>query len=411
MSSEVSPARKSYWSGTHRTISPTRTIQRFAGYAAALGITRIADVTGLDYLGIPVVVAIRPNSKSVSVSQGKGLDKASAFASALMEAAELAHAESVALPSCVGSFNDIRRRVQAIDPALLPRTGSVDRARRETNLWTRGVRLADGDFTYVPLDLVHLDFTKLTKKCKTAFFTTSNGLASGNHRFEAVCAAICETIERDAMALLELRDTQEKAKRRIVLKSVHDPACRSLLERLERCGMRVAVWDATTDIGVACFVCRVEEAKTNDRSSIGPAWGGGCHLNREVALARAITEAVQSRLTYIVGARDDLDRSDYGRPHTRPIFDLIYDLWEEQVSGRLFDDIPTGGGSNFEDDVKELLSRLRTAGLDQVVAIDLTNEEFGIPVVRVLGPGLESHDRYSHVRPMKRARALKRGPT
>ena len=60
-----------------------------------MGITRLGDITGLDYIGIPVVVAVRPNSRSVSVSQGKGLDLHQATASALMEAIEGFHAEEV----------------------------------------------------------------------------------------------------------------------------------------------------------------------------------------------------------------------------------------------------------------------------------------------------------------------------
>ena len=38
------------------------------------GITRLADVTGLDRIGIPVWMAVRPNSKTLAVSQGKGLN-------------------------------------------------------------------------------------------------------------------------------------------------------------------------------------------------------------------------------------------------------------------------------------------------------------------------------------------------
>ena len=35
------------------------------------------------------------------------------------------------------------------------------------------------------------------------------------------------------------------------------------------------------------------------------------------------------------------------------------------------------------------LDALRSAGLGEVVVVDLTREEFGIPVVRVVIPGLE----------------------
>ena len=50
---------------------------------APMGITRLADVTGLDNIGIPVFQAIRPNARSLSVSQGKGVSLEAAQASAL----------------------------------------------------------------------------------------------------------------------------------------------------------------------------------------------------------------------------------------------------------------------------------------------------------------------------------------
>ena len=42
---------------------------------------------------------------------------------------------------------------------------------------------------------------------------------------------------------------------------------------------------------------------------------------------------------------------------------------------------------------------LRSAGISEVVAVDLTREEFGIPVVRVIVPGLEGPTRGSFVPP------------
>ena len=80
------PVEKRYRRGTHRTLSPAETLARFGIHARKLGITRLANVTGLDYLGIPVFMSIRPNSRSLSVSQGKGIDEDAAMASALMAA-------------------------------------------------------------------------------------------------------------------------------------------------------------------------------------------------------------------------------------------------------------------------------------------------------------------------------------
>src|SRR3979411_800652 len=77
------PVRKQFKVGTHRTVAPEETLARVAEKARQIGVTRLGNVTGLDRIGIPVTVAVRPNSRSFSVSQGKGLGLSQAFASRL----------------------------------------------------------------------------------------------------------------------------------------------------------------------------------------------------------------------------------------------------------------------------------------------------------------------------------------
>jgi ribosomal protein S12 methylthiotransferase accessory factor YcaO len=62
--------------GTHRSASLNDTLKRVLPLGPVMGITRIANVTGLDSVGIPVVMVCRPNSRSVAVSQGKGIHQA-----------------------------------------------------------------------------------------------------------------------------------------------------------------------------------------------------------------------------------------------------------------------------------------------------------------------------------------------
>ena len=81
-----------------RSMAPALTVERLRPHFSALGITRLARQTGLDRLGIPCFSAIRPAAATLSVTQGKGIDDASAMASAVMEAAEYAIAENPACP-------------------------------------------------------------------------------------------------------------------------------------------------------------------------------------------------------------------------------------------------------------------------------------------------------------------------
>src|SRR5207237_10833846 len=107
--------------GTHRSQGLDETLTRVLRFAPVMGITRVANVTGLDPVGIPVVMVCRPNSRSVAVSQGKGINLASARASGLMEAAELYHAESITLPLRLGSYEELRYQHKVVDVDDLPR--------------------------------------------------------------------------------------------------------------------------------------------------------------------------------------------------------------------------------------------------------------------------------------------------
>src|SRR5262245_3363449 len=85
--------RKAYTAGTHRLTQPEATLKLVTPHLPALGITRLADVTGLDSIGIPVFCAIRPRGRLLQVSNGKGLRPIDARVSALMEAVEFYHFE------------------------------------------------------------------------------------------------------------------------------------------------------------------------------------------------------------------------------------------------------------------------------------------------------------------------------
>jgi ribosomal protein S12 methylthiotransferase accessory factor len=74
---------KAHRRGCHRAVAPHETLARLRPLLAGMGITRVADITGLDRIGIPVFVACRPNSRSLAVSQGKGLDADAARVSAI----------------------------------------------------------------------------------------------------------------------------------------------------------------------------------------------------------------------------------------------------------------------------------------------------------------------------------------
>src|SRR5205814_10708133 len=79
-----------------------------------------------------------------------------------------------------------------------------------------------------------------------------------------------------------------------------------------RSGVYVAAWDMTTDIGVPAYAAIIMDPPDLGAWRWHGAYSGfGCHLSPSIALLRALTEAVQSRVTFIAGSRDDMFRRDY----------------------------------------------------------------------------------------------------
>ena len=399
------PTPKTFRLGTHRAVAPEATAARLARLLPVLGITRIADVTGLDAIGIPVVMVCRPNARSLSVSQGKGLDLAAARASGLMEAAELYHAERITLPLKLASWNELRFTHELADVGALSRPAASAYHDDLRLLWIEGRDLVRGEPLWVPYETVHLNCTLPLPPASGCFRMTSNGLASGNHFLEALCHGLCEGIERDAATLWEMGGPAARARTRVDLATVDDPACRSVLDLYDRAGITVAAWETTSDVAVPSFRAVILDRDPDPFYAVGASAGMGCHPAREVALLRALTEAAQSRLTSIAGARDDMARAQYALSRNP---DVVERLRSDLVAGpaaRSFRQAPTWESDTFDEDLLWLLDRLAAVGLGQVVAVDLTQESLGIPVAKVIVPGLEPLADVPGYRPGPRALA------
>jgi len=384
----TSNANKSYFHGTHRIVSPPETLERVRPLLPLMGITRIANITGLDRIGIPVAMACRPNSRSLSVSQGKGLDLDSAKASAVMESIESYHAERVVLPLKLASHEELRYTHCAVAERLPQPKGNNWHPYRPI-LWIEGSDLISGASAWLPFELVHLNAAAAhgMPGCGS-FLAGSNGLASGNHMLEAISHAICELVERDAMALWRLKSRASRDATLVDHDTVDDPDCRWLLRRFEEAGIRVGVWEATTDIGIPVFACHAIDYERDRLHPMPAAAGSGCHPCRAVALSRALTEAAQCRATLIAGTRDDLSAADYSE-----LFSVeLAQSWQETMTrpaARSFAEAPDFTGTTLKQDVTWEVEQLAACGLTQVIVVNLTKPEFRLPVVRVVIPGLE----------------------
>ena len=381
--------------GLHRICTAQQTLDRILPIKHEFGITRLANVTGLDRIGLPVALAIRPNARSIAVSQGKGSTLALAKVSALMEAVEIWHAEHFDQPVFFASVQDLSKHHAFIDLDRLPRIRGRAPGRLERLHWVDATDLMSDRNVLVPLEMVHANYTHPLSPDTGFFPASTNGLASGNNRLEAICHAICEVIERDALALWHHWPDDAQRASQLDTTSIDDPLCLIALKKFEDAGLECFVWNVTSDVAVATFMCVICDPQA-ETSHLG--LGSGTHPDRAVALQRALNEAAQTRLNYITGAREDLSFEEYstaGRDQKMAGFAVEP---EGKRALQQFDEVPTSVNADLESDLSWLKTCLRDAGVEEIAVVDLERKEFEIAVVRVIIPGLEApHDDDSYV--------------
>ncbi|HEY2743107.1 MAG TPA: YcaO-like family protein [Polyangia bacterium] len=396
---------KQFLDGTHRAVAPEETWDRVAPLLPRFGITRVANVTGLDRIGIPVVMVVRPNARTLAVSQGKGRSLAAARVSGVMESLEDHHAERATPPVRLARYEELAGEAVVVDPALLPRSASSIYSPRLALPWVEGIDLMAREAAWVPFELVHANASLPRLPGSGAFQCTTNGLAAGNTPAEAACHALLELVERDALALFDHTGEAGRAALRIDLDGVDDDGCRALIDRFAAADVGVAAWNVTSDVGVP--VVRVvisDRAADAELNPMPAAFGSGAHPARHIALSRALTEAAQSRLTAITGARDDFTRRRYRAFSDHAVLARHRALAAEAGTLR-WTSLPTFAGATVEEDLGFVLAGLRAAGCARAVAVDLSRPGLPFFVMRAVVSGLEGTTEGASYRPGARARA------
>ena len=237
-------------------------------------------------------------------SQGKGVTKELAKVSAFMEAIELWFAENISIPDMCGSYCQLIKDFNCLQPSsvyseLFDNTHLDD----ASIAWLAGKELISDQDAFLPFDLLYLNDT-LGNVTAFKLNRSTNGLASGNNTEEALIHAICEVIERHNYFHWLKSDI---AISEVSHQGFQDKDIDSIVDSIMKPGHRLHIFDATIEIALPTFVCIIVDAN----NKIRPAIGKGAHLNKRVAVLRALTEAAQSRLTLISGSRDDILSDQY----------------------------------------------------------------------------------------------------
>jgi ribosomal protein S12 methylthiotransferase accessory factor len=382
---------KVFRGSSERAVAPSETLARVAPLLSRFGITRVANVTGLDRIGVPVYQAIRPNARSLSVSQGKGVDAASSKVSAIMEAIELSYAERPTLPLRLGAYDELAAE-GAADPMELPLSRPSAYRVGHPLLWAPASDVSSDGDAWVPFELVHA--------CATA------PLIAGSGCFVRSTHGLCEVVERDALALFAARSAEFRDAERLDLDTVADATCREALARFDRAEFSAFAWNVTSDVGIPAvhvlLADRSREAALNPSPS---ALGSGCHPVAATALLRALTEAAQGRLGVIAGSRDDLTRTRYAAMQSS-LADERFRREAERAGLRNFRELPSFEADSVEGDLAHVLARLAAVGCPRVLAVDLSGDDVPFVVVRVVVPGLEGPSNSPAYSPGRRASAV-----
>lgn len=365
-----------------RVCSPAETYDRVSACLPRFGVTRVARHTGLDRIGVPVWCAYTPNAKSIVVAQGKGLTDDEARTSAAMEALERVVASKPHCAPVRTSCRALRNAGKRFDglPTLIA-AGQTTLGDEDVIPWIVGRDLISGDSVHVPLEAVTLDRTLGSRR----YWQSSDGLASGNTVDEAIFHGLNERIERDAYVLWQVSSAKTRHSSCVDPGSVGCNDVSSLIARVETAGFVVRVFDMTSDIGVPSFTALVapkEVLSARQPRFVDVNYGAGTHPSARKAMLRAITEAVQSRMTFISGGRDDIYPSVYDRPLAEETRDLL------RVDPRTAspDILPTLDG----DRLGAIVNILRRMKLGPIIAISLGDPAWPFAVAKVLAPLLEN---------------------
>lgn len=373
------PLTIGHHAGTHRIISPEQTWAAIQPSLAAAGITRVADLTWLDDLGIPTVQAVRPASLTLSVSQGKATTYRAAQVSAAMESLENWHVENIT-PDLSATATTELADTLTYDPADLNRpAGSFYHPGAKLD-WMVATTLLTGRRTWVPWLATVVNISVADCWSPPLFGMDTTGLASGNSYHEATLHGLYEIMERHAMAAAVPGSTLFEVPVEDVVRS----ECAELVEMIHRAGSELQVARMDTWDGFYCFAAEL----TSPMMEI-PFSGSGLHHDPNVALSRAITEAAQSRLTAISGAREDLPAAIYQRFARMHTYAAARKSMQDMPTAN-----PTAWHSKSSDSLNELIASAATAVADQAgaepLAVVCDFADACVPVVKVIAPGMSA---------------------
>ena len=405
---ELGPGEKLVMtSGGYRTVASRATVARFKKHVSPLTgvVSRLERIDADIPMNTNYYAAHNFSAPAESVGQlraglsggsfGKGSTAEQGEASALMEAIERYSgifqgdeirvtrrlddfaADEAIHPNTVLLYSEAQyRRAVAPTPGLEDMHAPVLFDRGAKIEWSPAWSLRDGRFRYLPTSILYFFYRGFGAYEAHA---DSNGCAAGNTLEEAIVQGFLELVERDAYAIWWYNRVQRP---QVDLNRFDDAYVRDLQTQLAETGRRLWVLDVTSDLGIPTFIA-IAHWMDEGRENI--EFGSGAHFDARIALLRALTEVNQFLSIGVMGGgksdKSSLDGTTPLRIAEHPFLTPGEGPAVESDFGAAF------GLLNTREQATACVNIAERAGLDFLV-LDQTRPDIGVPVVRVIVPGM-----------------------
>ena len=414
---QSSPKKHSSSSGA-RAVAPEVTVAKYRHLVSPIGgvvswLRRTTDETDpwLHVYWAGSNLGMRSRSLSSlrrslrSKSAGKGSTRTQSEASALCEALErysgarhgdeirvrkrfldFAEGEEAIHPNAAQLFSDTQldnaKRINAkghpyniVPPRLDPDT-EID--------WSPVWSLTQQRHRYLPTSMLY--GMSAEQRGDADLIADSNGCAAGNTLEEAILQGFYELVERDAFSIWWYNRLRVPA---VDLASFDDEYLASAVDYYSRCERDLWMLDVTSDIGIPAFVAlsRRPDGETEDI-----IYGAGAHSDPRIAALRSICELNQC-LTWLPRPGGGEGRPAIDDPlalwwwKTARLADCSWLAPAPEVPPREASHYPAIESADTRDDVEFCRSLVEARGMEFLV-LDQTRPDIGMPVVRVIVPGM-----------------------
>lgn len=265
-------------------------------WARTAGVTRLAETTGLDRIGIPTAYVVRPSAQHpcAIISSGKGLSRPYANLSALYECFERWAAEQILPLIVIGSKAHLARQFPHFRIAA-PRGLDED----ESVAWTLGFDLISKTPCFVPCQVVSFPYFGLRiQSCRVE--SSTNGMAAGINPCSAIRGALLELVERDALG-----SWVDSGHSRFDHGRLRGNVA-ALANRFGTAGVGLSLNSVPSRTGLpVVYGLSIDERLGQ---SVLFCSGSAAGTTLEQAITNTLTEIAQSRASFISGLREDVSQ-------------------------------------------------------------------------------------------------------